>query len=176
VKTLASKVKEHARISKDLGSKLPPEARAKLGADSNFAAVVKVPSADDAAKGARPTAELVQLGSPICADGRAAPECPEGALQGFQVRGDTTAPWSQKALAAGTETGDKVIFLRRSGILSGLLEGSPRFLDELQYYQRLSEIDNMVSGGSGDGGLIKDRKDIEDRLNAVAQKSPAFAI
>jgi hypothetical protein len=176
-KTLATKVKEHARLSKDLDTKLPPEARAKLGADTSFAAVLKMPTADEAQKGARPSAELVQIGSPVCADGRPSPGgCPEGALQGFQVRGDTAAPWSTRTLAAGTETADKVIFLRRSGVLQSLLSGSPRFLDELQYYQRLSEIDTLVSGGTGDGGLVKERKDIEDRLNAVAQKSKAFAI
>ena len=176
VKTLSTKVKEHVRLSKDLASKLPPEARAKIGADSAFAAVVKAPSAADAAKGARPTAELVQIGSPVCADGKPAQACPEGQLSGFQVRADTTAPWMTRPLAAGSDASDKVVFLRNGGVLKGLLEGSPRFLDELQYYQRISEIDALVSGGSGDGGLIKERKDIEDRLNAVAQKSKAFAI
>jgi hypothetical protein len=176
MKTLATKVKEHARLSKDLLTKLPPEAQALFGADTNFAALVKMPTADEAAKGARPSAELVQIGSPICTDGRPAQACPEGALQGFQVRADTTAPWMNKNLASGTETADKVVFLRRSGVLSGLLKGSQRFLDELQYYQRLSEIDALVSGSSGDGGLVKERKDIEDRLNAVAQKGKAFAI
>lgn len=175
-KTLAAKVKEHTRLSKDLATKLPPEARAKLGADSNFAAVIKMPTADEAGKGARPSAELVQIGSPVCADGKPAQACPDGALQGFQVRSETTGPWSSKPLASGSETADKVIFIRRSGVLSGLLEGSPRFLDELEYYQRLSEIDALVSGGNGDGGLVKDRKDIEDRLNAVARKGKAFAI
>jgi hypothetical protein len=176
IKTLSSKVKEHVRLSKDLASKLPPEARAKLGADSNFAAVVKTPTAAEAEKGARPTAELVQLGLPVCSDGKPAQGCPDGALAGFQVRGDTTAAWATKPLASGSDAADKVVFLRRGGVLSGLLQGSPRFLDELQYYQRISEIDTLVSGGSGDGGLIKERKDIEDRLNAVAQKGKAFAI
>lgn len=176
LKTLSTKVKDHVRISKDLATKLPPEARAKIGADSSFAAVLKVPTADEAQKGARPSADLVQIGSPVCADGKPAQGCPEGQLSGVQVRSDTSAQWSVRPLAAGSDTADKVIFLRRGGVLSGLLEGSPRFLDELQYYQRLAEIDLLVSGGTGDGGLIKDRKDIEDRLNAVAQKGKAFAL
>jgi hypothetical protein len=176
LKTLATKVREHARLTKDLASKLPPEARAKLGADSAFAALVKMPSSADAAKGARPSAELVQIGSPVCADGRPSPEgCAEGQLAGFQVRSDTTAPWLTKQLA-GADAADKVVFLRRGGVLDGLLQGSPRFLDELQYYQRLSEIDTLVNGGTGDGGLIKERREIENRLNEVAQKGKAFAI
>jgi hypothetical protein len=176
MKTLSTKVKEHVRLSKDFLSKLPPEARAKIGADTQFAALIKMPNAEEEKKGARPQAELVQIGLPVCTDNKPAQACPEGGLAGFQVRADTAAPWTVKQPAAGSEVNEKLLFIRRAGVLQSLLEGSARFLDELQYYQRLSEIDALVSGGSGDGGLIKDRKDIEDRLNAVAQKSKAFAI
>jgi hypothetical protein len=175
MKVLAQKVKDHVRITKDMMAKLPPEARAKLGATSSFGVVVKLPTADEAQKGGRATADLVQLGSAICSDGKPHDGCPDGALTGFQVRNDTTAPWSVKNLAS-SDASDKVVFVRPSGVLSGLLEGSPRYLDELQYYQRVGEIDALVSGGGGDGGLVKERKDIEDRLNQVAQKSKAFSL
>lgn len=176
LKTLSTKVKEHVRLTKDFIAKLPPEARAKLGADSNFGIVVKIPTTEEANRGARPQADLVLLGLAVCTDGKPAPACPDGALAGLQVRNDPSAPPATKTFASGTDLGDKLMFVRRSPVLSSLLEGSPRFLDELQYYQRLSDIDVLVSGGSGDGGLIKDRKDIEDRLNAVAQKTKAFSI
>ena len=175
MKLLAQKVKEHTRLTKDMIAKLPPEARAKLGANSAFGIIVKVPTADEASKGARPQADLVQLGSPVCGDGKPHEACPEGGLTGFQVRSETNAPWALKPLA-GSDASDKVLFLRPSGVLSGLLEGSPRFLDELQYIQRVGEIDALVSGGSGDGGLLKDRIDIEGRLKAVADKGKAFSI
>src|SRR5262249_33173654 len=148
-------------------AKLPPEARAKLGANSAFGVILKVPIADEVSKGVWSQADLVQLGSPICGDGKFHEACPEGGLTGFQVRSETNTPWAQKPLAAG-DASDKLLFLRPSGVLSSLLEGSPRFLDELQYVQRIGEIDALVSGGSGDGGLLKDRIDIEGRLKAVA--------
>jgi len=175
MKFLSQRVKEHVRATKDMMAKLPPEARAKLGAQSSFGVLMKMPAADEASRGARPQAELVQLGSPICTDGKPHEGCPDGALSGFQVRSDTAAPWSVKPLAAN-DAADKIVFLRQGGVLSSLLEGSPRFMDELQYYQRMGEIDALVSGGGGEGGLLKDRKDIEDRLHTVAEKSRAFAL
>ncbi len=176
LKTLSTKVKEHVRLTKDLLGKLPPEARAKLGADSQFGALIKVPTAEEAQRGARPSADIVLLGLPVCGDGKPAQSCPDNVVTGLQVRTDTTAPPSVKQLASGTETTDRVIFLRRNGVLSSLLEGSARYLDELQYYQRLGEIDALVSGGTGDGGLIADRAQIEERLNRVAQQGKAFAL
>jgi hypothetical protein len=173
LKTLSQKVKDHVRLTKDMLSKLPPEARAKLGATSAFAAVLKLPSAEEASRGARASADLVQLGSPICSDGKAAPQCPEGAIQGFQVRSETTSSFVAKPLAAAGDASDKVYLMRPSGVLNALLEGSPRFLDELSYFQRLAEIDALVAG---DAGLVKERKDIQDRLKAVAQKGKAFAL
>jgi hypothetical protein len=175
MKTLAQKVKEHVRLTRDQLAKLPPEARAKLGAQTAFGVLFRLPSAEETQKGAHPQADLVQLGSPICSDGKPHEGCPDGAATGFQVRNDPSAPWTLKSLAAN-DAQDKVIFLRQSAVLSSLLEGSPRFLDDLQYYQRVGEIDSMVSGGGGDGGLVKDRKDIEDRLKTVAEKSKAFAL
>jgi hypothetical protein len=176
LRTLAAKVREHVRVTKDMLNKLPPEARAKLGANSAFGVILKQPTAEEASRGARASADLVQLGSPICSDGKPNERCPEGAITGFQVRSETTSSFIAKPLAATGDAAEKVLFIRPSGVLNALLEGSPRFLDELSYYQRLGEIDALIAGGAAEGGLVKERKDIEDRLNAVAQKGKAFAL
>lgn len=176
MRVLSQKVKEHTRLTKDMLSKLAPEARTKLGAQTGFGAVVHLPSADETAKGARPTVDMVQLGLPICGDGKPAERCPD-APTGFMVRTDTSAQWQPRPLASSETGADKLyLFAGRGNVLNSLLEGSPRFLDELQYYQRLGEIDALVAGVGGEGGLVKERRDIQDRLNAVAKKSKAFAI
>src|SRR5262249_49740271 len=159
--TLSRRVKDHVRVTKDMLAKLPPEARAKVGANSAFGVVLKLPTAEESARGARASADLVQLGSPICSDGKAAPQCPHRAIQGFQVRSGPPPPSSAQPLAGASDSSDKVFLMRPSGVLNALLEGSPRFIDELAYYQRLSEIDALVAG---DAGLVKERKDIQDRL------------
>ncbi len=176
MRTLSQKLKEHVRLTKELAQKAPPTVAEKIGAQSGFAGTIRVPSADDAKKGALPAVEILQIGMPVCADGKPAKECPGGPPVALQVRGDTVAPWVNKQIASGADTNDKVFVLRQNGILNALVEGSPRFLDELQYYQRLGDIDVLVSGSGGDGGLMKDRKDVEDRLKAVAQRGKAFAL
>jgi hypothetical protein len=176
MRTLSQKLKEHVRLTKELAGKMPPAVAEKIGAQSGFAGTIRVPSAEDAKKGGLPSVELLQIGMPVCGDGKAAKECAGGPPVGLQVRGDTAAPWINKQLASGADTNDKVFLLRPNGILNALIEGSPRYLDELQYDQRLGDIDILVSGSGGDGGLMKDRKDIEDRLKAVAQRGKAFAL
>src|SRR5262249_22594684 len=176
MRTLSQKLREHVRLTRDRAQKVPPAVAEKIGAQSGFAGTTRVPSAEDAKKGALPAVEILQVGMPICPDGKPAAECPGGPPIGLQVRGDTAAPWLNKPLASAGDTSDKVLLLRANGILKALVEGSPRYLDELQYYQRLAEIDVLVSGSGGDGGLMKDRKDVEDRLKAVAQRGKAFAL
>ena len=175
MRTLSQKVKDHIRVTKDLAQKMPPTVAEQLGAQAGFAAMVRIPTPDEAKKGAPPSVEIFQIGLPVCADGKPAKECP-GPVVGVQVRPDTMASWLNKPLATPTDTTDKALLVRGNGILSALTKGSPRFLDELQYFQRLSEIDVLVSGSGGDGGLMKDRKDVEDRLTAVAQRGKAFAL
>jgi hypothetical protein len=175
MRVLSQKIKDHIRLTKDLAQKMPPAVAEKIGAQAGFAATVRIPSPDDAKKGNMPDVEILQIGMPVCADGKPAKECP-GPVIGVQVRGDTGAPWTNRQLAAGADTTDKALPVRANRIFQALTEGSPRFLDELQYFQRLSEIDVLVSGSGGDGGLMKDRKDVEDRLTAVAQRGKAFAL
>jgi hypothetical protein len=174
MRALSQKIKDHIRLTKDLAQKMPPTVQEQIGAQAGFAATVRLPTADEAKKGAPPSVEILQVGLPVCADGKPAKECP-GPVVGVQVRSDTTSSWLNKPLATGSDTTDKALLVRGNGILSALTKGSPRFLDELQYFQRLTEIDVLVSGFAGDGGLMKDRKDVEDRLTAVAQRGKAFA-
>lgn len=177
-RALSTKVKEHIRQSKDTMQRLPAEAREKVGAGSMFGAIVKMPTPDEASKGGRPAVEVVQLGQVVCADNKPADKCPDNSPPTqMMLRSEVGGPWTPKPLGAGTDLGDKVLFVRPNMMLSALLEGSQRFLDELEYLQRLSEIDILVSGGGGnDGGLMKERKDIEDRMNAVVQRGKAFAL
>jgi hypothetical protein len=177
MRTLAQRLKEHVRLTKDLTKKMTPAVAEKIGAQAGFAGTIRVPSAEDAKKGALPSVEVLEIGMPVCSDGKPAKECAGGPPVGVQVRGDTQAPWVQKSIATGAaDANDKVFPIRPNGIFNALAEGSPRFLDELQYYQRLADIDVLVSGSGGDGGLMKDRKDVEDRLKAVAQRGKAFAL
>ncbi len=177
LRSLSQKVKEHIRLTKDLAQKMSADDRAKMGLDTQFGIVMKLPTADEAKRGTPPGGEMVQLGSPVCTDGKPSPKgCAEGALQGYQIRSDTSAPWAVKPLVLSNDAADKVLIMHNNNILAPLMLGSQRFLDEMQYYQRLSDIDILVRGSGNDGGLIKDRKDIEDRMNVVAQRGKLFAL
>ena len=173
LKLLAQRIKDHQRLTKTSMQKIPPLAAEKVGAPTAFAAILRAPSAEEAGKGGLPQVELVQLGTPLCGDGKEMPQngCPEGRPASFQVRNDTTAGWQAKGLAgSATEAADKLIFVRPNRIWDAIFEGSQRFADEVQYFQRLSEIETLTTD------LIKDRKDIEDRLGAAAARGKAFAL
>jgi hypothetical protein len=172
-KLLGQRLKDHQRLTKTSMQKLPDSVGAKMPDSGVFAVVIKAPAPEEAAKGALPTAELVQVGKPLCADGKVMPEagCPGGPPAGVQFRTDTAAAWAVKPLAANAgDLADKLVDVRQNRVWEALYKGSGKFLDELEYLQRLKEIEEMTTV------LVKERKEIEDRLAAAASRSSRLAI
>src|SRR5262249_51818431 len=123
MRTLSQKLKDHVRLTKELAGKMTPPVAEKMGAQSGFAGTVRVPSAEDAKRGALPTVEVLEIGLPVCADGKPAKECAGGPPVGVQVRGDTAAPWVQKSIATGAaDANDKVFIIRPNGVFNALSE------------------------------------------------------
>jgi hypothetical protein len=174
IKQLAQKMKDHQQATKRSLATTTPTVGEKVPGGGTFAVLVKAPTAEEAQKGALPTAELVQVGKPMCPDGKEMDPkagCPQGPMAGIQFRGDTSAPWNVKGLPTGaTDVTDKLLDLRPNVVWSALYKGSAKFLDEAQYYQRLTEIEALTTD------LVKDRKDIEDRLAAAAARTKRLAL
>ena len=173
IKALSQKLKDHQTITKrSLGTPTPTVGE-KVPGGGTFAVLVKAPTPEEAQKGALPTAEIVQVGKPLCGDGKEMPQagCPGGPPAGIQFRGDTAAPWGTKGIPTGAaDVTDKLLDLRPNVVWQALYKGSAKFLDEAQYYQRINEIDALTTD------LVKDRKDIEDRLAAAAGRSKRLAL
>jgi hypothetical protein len=172
LRTLSAKIKEHIRLTKEMQARLPPD---PVTGGVGFAALVRVPTADEANKSGIPTrVELVQLGQYVCG-GQLADECKDPAAQQM-YRTDVQATWQPKARATGTDTGDKLVILKPNGVFEALQKGSAKYLDELQYWQRITEIETLVHGPDGESGLLKDGKDIEDGMNNIVRRGKAIAL
>ncbi len=135
---------------------------------AHFGGIIRQPAPDEAARGKLPDIEFVQLGNPICADGKPHDAC-EGPVLQVLERNDTQAPYAPKPIATGADTADKVIPMRDTSMFHSVLEGAGKFLDEVQYWQRLNEIETLVHGPdpANPSGLKKDRSDIGNRLHSV---------
>jgi hypothetical protein len=125
--------------------------------------------------------EVVQIGLPICGE-RMQPGTPQGcpdksAPIGFQFRSDSGMAFGSKEVAKpvtdGIITPDKIMGLQMGGpmsILSTIAKGGGKTFEEVDYFTRLQEIEAMTEN------LMGMRKDIENRMNTLAQRSKPFAM
>lgn len=170
IRSLEEKLKDHVRRSTEDLNKATVDAMKAFGGETNLAAIIRTPPAKEQAQGAKPFIEIVQLGQPVCADNLPHAEGCGGPPPGFQFRSDIGQPWGSKKAAADQIAVDSIIYLGDNGILRTLMKGSAKTIEEAEYYQRITEIDTMTEN------LIKLRKDIENRMNTLAQRSKPVAI
>lgn len=137
-----------------------------------YAAYVDAPAAagGEAAKNSLPMAHLVELGAPLCADGKPNPQGCGGPPKGFLYRPDSTGPWGPKELAqAGGEVAEKkLVLLNTTAVLESFLKGAAGSVAEIDYRKRLRDIDARVED------LVERRKNLENRLNSHANSGKRF--
>lgn len=184
LKTLQDRVREFGKRMKNNSALAAPDAIKPVGSVSSLAAIVRSPPGQGGQPPPPPFVEIVQVGLPICGKDMR-PGTPRGcedksAPVGFQFRTDTGAPFGSKEVAQpitdGMVTPDKLIGLNQPdpriplSILSTIVKGSAKTFEELEYFTRLQEIEAMTEN------LMGMRKDIENRMNTVAQRSKPFAL
>jgi hypothetical protein len=171
---LNASIKDHITKSK-ADAKVLQEGQAKASGFNPFGygALITVPNAEDAAKGAPVSIKLVQLGQPICqGDSKPSDGGCQGPPAGFQFRSDETAAWGVKKLAAaenGAVGGDALALLDPgSKVLEGLVKGGGASVAEAAYMTRINAISDKVDA------LVEIRKDVETKLNAIANRGRSF--
>jgi len=141
----------------------------------SYAALIDMPSADDAKAGKPVTFKIVQLGSPVC-EGQTKPSdtgCGEAKISGFRYRVDELGPWQVKKSASAPTTGsfdpDGLVRLDPgSKVLQQLAKGGKSTVAEAGYLTRINSIYERVNK------LIENQGKLEKRLNTHANKGKQF--
>jgi len=147
---LRQNIKAHVDQSKnDAKSLAGAEKRQKLvGAPSGYGVILDVPTADEAGKPV--AARFVELGAPVCADGRPNPAgCGGAPPMGFQYRQSADGPFGTKKIAvpsgSGVE-GDTIVLMRWSPTekLQTLFAGADASVAAKGYDLRMVELEALT--------------------------------
>ncbi|MBP9088794.1 MAG: hypothetical protein KBG15_21905 [Kofleriaceae bacterium] len=147
---------------------------ASIGA-TRYGVLLNNPTAEEAkAAGGSLGASFVELGKPLCGDGKAADSgaCSDG-VTGFQYRSDGAgATWANGKLAKAGP-GDNVapkslLLLDKSGTLLDVLKGSPETAASALYTKRLSTIFARVKT------LLEEGNRLESDLTKKSRESKKF--
>jgi hypothetical protein len=138
---------------------------------TRYGVYVTLPSSEDAAKGAPPTAQLVELGDPVCQDGKPGAGGCAGTPRGFLVRADEMQSFSEMGLAAPAGEavpGRKLLPLGLTGVLAALFRGGAATVSEYYYDLRIRDIEARVTG------LLETGKALEKQLTSTKNKGKKF--
>jgi hypothetical protein len=143
----------------------------KMGPAGTFGALIALPSAEQAGGGVK--VKLVQLGLPVCEDGKAAQQCP-GAPSGYQYRLDETGPWGTAKLGVGD--GQLVMLDQNSKVLEGLMVGGEASVTATSYLKRINDIRELLEGEDGGAGVLAARQNLTTMLQNISNRStkPTF--
>ncbi|RMH42417.1 MAG: hypothetical protein D6689_08170 [Deltaproteobacteria bacterium] len=172
---LYKQVKEHVRKAKTEAKALAAgqQRLQKFGLPTRYGVVVDIAKGDDA-KVAPVKALFVELGDPICADGKPHPEgCGSEPPTGFLYRPAELGPWGRKQLA--TPAGKAIpagrlipLGFDPSPALEALFKGGEATVAEVAYMNRIKDIDAKVED------LLTRGKDLEKKLESVAATGKRF--
>jgi hypothetical protein len=136
----------------------------------SYGAVIKMPSEDEAKNGFPPKVRIVELGAPVCQDGKTG-QC-SGPPAGFTVREDAKSiAWSNKKFP---EVGDDklgakgVLFVEPTPVFAEAIAGAEGSLAQVFYNKRIMAIQEKVAELTEIGQKLK------DQLNAKANESTKF--
>ena len=164
-------LEDHVRRSRNDGRLLAhSESELKELSAFSYGAYVQLPEEGATGPAALPRIELVELGQPVCENGRPQPAC-QGAPRGFQYRPDPSGPWGQMELgsAEGQQVKERNLFLlRENAMLSSFVAGPEETFAAQSYLARLGDLEERLAD------LMDRRRHIEDRLNAWANESKRF--
>ena len=108
---------------------------------------------------------LVEVGSPVCKGGTT--DCPPDQVEGFQIRSNTGAPWTNRKISAKV-AGDIVVPLDRSPLLEAVMSGSPEQVRNEQYKQRYNNIRLILVR------LAAEKKELTDAIEKAAGRPDLF--
>jgi hypothetical protein len=108
---------------------------------------------------------LVEVGNPVCKGGSA--ECPPDQVEGFQIRSNTGAPWSNRKIGSKL-AGDIVVPVERSPLFDTLMSGSPDQVRSEQYKQRYKNIRLILARLTGE------KKELFTALDTAASRPDLF--
>jgi hypothetical protein len=108
---------------------------------------------------------LVEVGNPVCRGGTA--ECPPDQVEGFQIRSNTGAPWSNRKIGSKL-AGDLVVPVERSPLFDALMSGSPDQVRNEQYKQRYNNIRLILAR------LAAEKKELFGALDIAASRADLF--
>lgn len=159
--------KADAQVMKDGDKKL-----AESKPFSRFGVFVEVPSQKEMQQGKQLGAKLVELGPPVCEDGKLSTTGSCGQLRGFGYReAGSGEQWSLKelALAQGDNvSGNKLVPLLPTQVLLGLVKTGGATAAEVAYLTRVNKLKEQADM------LVQLGTSVEKTLKAKANQTKAF--
>jgi hypothetical protein len=108
---------------------------------------------------------LVEVGTPVCKGGAAT--CAADQIEGFQIRSNTGAPWSNRKIGP-KPAGDIVAPLDKTPLLDAVMSGSPDQVRHEQYKQRYNNIRLILAR------LAAEKKELFEGIDKAAQRPDLF--
>ena len=109
---------------------------------------------------------LVEMGQPVCKGGGA--ECAPSEIEGFQIRANAGANWSNRKVGPKPE-GNTVVPLEPTPLLESVMAGSPNQARMEQYRIRYANIQLLLTR------IAASHKELADGVNTAAARSDMFA-
>jgi hypothetical protein len=110
-------------------------------------------------------ANLVEIGKQVCKGG--AETCSAADMEGFKIRSNTGAPWTDRKIGAKPE-GDKVVPIERTPLFDAVMSGSPDQVRMEQYKQRYNSIRQILAR------LAATKKELGDAIDKAANRPDLF--
>lgn len=166
---LSDLVTEHQRLASRDSAKAVD--KKPLGA---YAIVLRAPDAQGG-QDVPPYAELVELGAPVCADGKLSQQGCAGIPDKIQVRSDPTTAFSASPTMTVAKNkaglgGDVVLQLGPTPVAQAFMVGAEAFVDTVGYLKRIDRIAELAKE------LGEQRAEIEKLLTAEKNRSKRFAL
>jgi len=108
---------------------------------------------------------LVEVGAPVCKGGAAT--CPGDQIEGFQIRSNTGAPWSNRKIGP-KPAGDIVAPLDKTPLFDTVMSGSPDQVRHEQYKQRYNNIRLILAR------LAAEKKELFEGIDKASQRPDLF--
>jgi hypothetical protein len=108
---------------------------------------------------------LVEVGQPVCKGG--GNNCAADQIEGFQIRPNTGAPWSNRKIGP-KPAGDIVAPLDRTPLLETVMSGSPDSVRFEQYKQRYNGIRLILARLAGE------KKELFEAIDKASQRADLF--
>jgi hypothetical protein len=111
--------------------------------------------------------ELVEVGEQVCKGG--GKDCAPKDLEGFQVRINTGAPWSEKKSNNKLDSGN-VVPIKPTPLMDAVMAGSPDQVRQEAYKQRTANIRALV------GRITATQKELAEGIDKAAARPDVFTI